>query len=88
MVEKSTGNRTGASGCFFRSQAAILAAERRKTALKKGRSPEVRDAQRDRPKMKRILFEVLSAAVAAACATFIGWLMAKRSSHDGQDRDR
>lgn len=38
--------------------------------------------------MQRILFEVLSAAVAAACATLISWILAKRNDHDGEDRDR
>ena len=38
--------------------------------------------------MQKLLFEILSAAVAAACATFIGWILAKRNGHDGEDRDR
>lgn len=38
--------------------------------------------------MQKLLFEVLSAAVAAACATLIGWILAKRNDHDEQDRDR
>ncbi len=84
MVEKSTGNRTGARGCFFRSQAAILAAERRKTALKKGRSPEARDAQRGRPKMQRILLEIIAMAV----PTEMWYIITKGNGHDGEERDR
>ena len=38
--------------------------------------------------MRTMLFEILSAAVAAACATLIGWILAKRNDHDGEDRDR
>ena len=38
--------------------------------------------------MQKLLFEILSAAVAAACATLIGWILAKRNDHDEQDRDR
>ena len=38
--------------------------------------------------MQKLLFEILSAAVAAACATLIGWILAKINDHDGEDRDR
>ena len=37
----------------------------------------------------QMLFEVLNILLAAAMATYIGWLMnAKRNGHDEQDRDR
>ena len=60
-----------------------------RTATKWHRKPEARDGLKGRggPKMQEILFEILSAAV-AACATFIGWILAKRNGHDGEDRDR
>ena len=60
-----------------------------RTATKWLRKPEARDGLKGRggPKMQEILFEILSAAV-AACATFIGWILAKRNGHDGEDRDR
>lgn len=60
-----------------------------RTATKWLRKPEARDGPKGRggPKMQEILFEILSAAV-AACATFIGWILAKRNGHDGEDRDR
>ena len=49
-----------------------------RTATKWLRKPEARDGLKGRggPKMQEILFEILSAAV-AACATFIGWILAK-----------
>lgn len=35
------------------------------------------------------LFEILNILLAAAMATYIGWLMnKKRNGHDEQDRDR
>ena len=35
------------------------------------------------------LFEILNILVAAAAATYLGWLIsAKRNGHDEQDRDR
>ncbi len=37
----------------------------------------------------QMLFEVLNILLAAAMATYIGWLMnKKRNGHDEQDRDR
>ena len=64
-------------------------APRAENAAKRNRKPEARDGLKGRggPKMQEILFEILSAAV-AACATFIGWILAKRNGHDGEDRDR
>ncbi len=37
----------------------------------------------------QMLFEILNILVAAAVATYLGWLIsAKRNGHDEQDRDR